>query len=182
MLLCSGMESFYFLVISSFGFTLLFFPSLRMVAQGNQRYFTSHKRFQEDKCASESWHLLLLNFVLGIFKRAEWFFRKDWYLWYETMPALVFPSPKSLCIFIFVIGLILKKMATIPVTWSYCWHGFCRCSQELKRRYECKCSVSDEHFNLLCKLERFNLTSRKFSHWPISLLGSTALHPPWLSS
>lgn len=181
MLLCSRMESFYFLVISSFGFPLLLFQSLRMVAQGNQSYFTSHKRLQENEHASESWHLSLLNFVLGIFKRAEWFIKKDWYLWYETMPALVFLSPKSLCIFAFVIGLILEKVAPIPITWSYWWHSFCRCSQELKR-YECKCSVRDEHLNLLCKLERFNLTSRKFSHWPIPRLESTALHPPWLSS
>lgn len=181
MLLCSRMESFYFLVIGSFGFTHLFFQSLRMVAQGNQSYFTSHKRSQENKHASESWHLLLLFFVLGILKRAEWFIKKDRYLWYETMPHLVFLSSKSLCIFGFVTGFILEKVATIPITWSYWWHGFCRCSQEL-RRYECKCSVSDEHFSLLCKREMFNFASRKFSHWPIPMLGRTALHPAWLSS
>lgn len=30
------------------------------------------------------------------------------------MPDVVFLSPKSLCTFVFVTGLILEKMATIP--------------------------------------------------------------------
>lgn len=33
------------------------------------------------------------------------------------MPDLVFLSPES-CIFVFVSGLILEKVATIPITWS----------------------------------------------------------------